>query len=98
MDNRDLRSLLRALANSARLRMLQRLASRDETTVTALTRELRISQPLASWHLRSLRRSGLIETRRVGREVHCSLNRVRLQELVRALDEMAAIPVGNVDR
>ena len=81
MDNRDLRSLLRAMADLARLRMLQYLARAEETTVTTLTRELHISQPLASWHLRTLRRVGLIKTRRVGREVHCTLSVERFEEL-----------------
>jgi DNA-binding transcriptional ArsR family regulator len=32
-----------------------------------------LSQPLVSWHLRTLRSTGLVETRRSGREVICSL-------------------------
>jgi ArsR family transcriptional regulator len=32
-----------------------------------------LSQPLVSWHLRRLRLAGLVETRRSGREVVCSL-------------------------
>jgi len=88
MDFRELRSSLRAMADLGRLRILQYLARYDETTVSSLTRGLRMSQPLASWHLRTLRRAGLIVTRRVGREVHCSLNRSRIEECRQALAEL----------
>lgn len=88
MELRELRYALRALSNMARLRMVQYLAGYDEEiTVTQLTRALRISQPLASWHLRKLRRAQLIVMRRVGRQVFCSLNRVRLAECLQSLSQ-----------
>ena len=38
-----------------------------------------LSQPLVSWHLRRLRTAGLIQTRRAGREVICTLSRDALR-------------------
>lgn len=96
MDAKELRSVLRAMADIARIRMLRLLATGSEVTVNTLTRALRISQPLASWHLRTLRKAGLITTRRVGREVHCTLNRRRLEECIGAIGELIP-PVGPVD-
>lgn len=90
MDARELRSVLRAMADLARIRMVRHLASGGDVTVSALTRALRISQPLASWHLRTLRKAGLITTTRVGREVHCQLNRCRLEECIGAIGDLAA--------
>ena len=82
MEMRDLRSALRALSDTARLRIIQYLANYDgEITVSDLTKALRISQPLASWHLRKLRAAQLVSTRRVGRQVFCSLNRTRVADL-----------------
>jgi ArsR family transcriptional regulator len=49
--------------------------------VSALTRAVRVSQPLMSWHLRRLRRAGIIRTTRSGREVHCALDRARFADL-----------------
>ena len=80
MNPKDLRICLRAMADAARLRILQLLSRDQETTVSELTRTLRISQPLASWHLRTLRRAGLVTTHRDGRQVRCSLNRARVEE------------------
>jgi DNA-binding transcriptional ArsR family regulator len=64
----------KALADPTRLRMLQRLSAGD-ASVTELMRHVDLSQPLVSWHLRRLRLAGLVETRRSGREVVCSLGR-----------------------
>jgi DNA-binding transcriptional ArsR family regulator len=68
----------KALADPTRLRILQRLAE-GQCTVTELIDHVDLSQPLVSWHLRRLRAAGLIETRRNGREVICSLRREALE-------------------
>jgi ArsR family transcriptional regulator len=67
----------KALADPTRLRILQRLNEGDGT-VTDLMRHVDLSQPLVSWHLRRLRAAGLVETRRSGREVVCTLARETL--------------------
>lgn len=76
----DLRAVAvvhKALADPTRLRILQRLAQRPGT-VTELTDHVDLSQPLVSWHLRRLKAAGLVETRRSGREVICTLSREAL--------------------
>jgi len=65
------------------LRIVNRLATEGDLTVNALTRAVRVSQPLMSWHLRRLTRAGVVRTTRVGREVRCSLDRERFAELQR---------------
>jgi ArsR family transcriptional regulator len=71
---REMAGYHKALADPTRLRILQRLAG-SPATVTELIDHVDLSQPLVSWHLRRLRAAGLIETRRNGREVICSLRR-----------------------
>ncbi len=78
---RDLKAFHRALGDVTRLRVVQILATEGESSVTALVRRLRISQPLMSWHLRRLTRAGIVRTARVGREVRCSFDRERFAEL-----------------
>jgi DNA-binding transcriptional ArsR family regulator len=73
-----------ALKDVLRLRILVTLAARGEMTVTELARTLRVSQPLVSFHLRPLRLIELVQVRRVGREVYCSVN---LSEVQRRQDE-----------
>ena len=73
-DLRAMASYHKALADPTRLRLLQRLAD-SPATVTELTAHVDLSQPLVSWHLHRLRAAGLVETRRAGREVICTVSR-----------------------
>jgi len=85
---RELKLMVKALADVARLTIVYQLARQDEITVTVLTDILGISQPLVSWHLRKLRRAGLIRTRRAGRQVYCSLNKIRYQQCLNSLETL----------
>src|ERR1700686_5936213 len=82
----ELKTILKALAGVARMTIVYHLVRRPEITVTDLTDLLGISQPLVSWHLRKLRRAGIIQTRRVGRQVYCSLVPQRIQFCIRILN------------
>ena len=62
----------RALADVNRLRIVQRLST-GAASVTELIEHVGLSQPLVSWHLGKLRASGIVTTRRSGRETLCSL-------------------------
>ena len=57
---RDLKNMVKALADMARLTIVYHLVRHEEITVTALTELLGLSQPLVSWHLRKLRRADLL--------------------------------------
>src|SRR5260370_28620023 len=85
---RELKTMMKALADTVRLTIVYYLVHHEEITVTALTDLLGISQPLVSWHLRKLRRAALITTRRVGRPVHCSLNTSRLELWIQHLQHL----------
>jgi DNA-binding transcriptional ArsR family regulator len=79
LDASELKTMLRALADVARLNIVHHLAGKGEVNVTEICQSLDISQPLVSWHLAMLRRAGLVRTRRIGRKVHCSLDIARFQ-------------------
>ena len=92
-EYRDLKVMLRALGDVVRLNMVQLLANTDEMNVTDLVEMLvikgrHISQPLVSWHLTKLRRSGLVRTRRRGRLVYCSLDRQRYALCLTKMSEL----------
>ncbi|HVB24762.1 MAG TPA: metalloregulator ArsR/SmtB family transcription factor [Ktedonobacteraceae bacterium] len=84
-DWRELKLMTKALGDIARLAIVYHLAREAEITVTVLTDMLGLSQPLVSWHLRKLRRAGLIRTRRLGRQVYCSLDIPRYQQCLQYL-------------
>jgi ArsR family transcriptional regulator len=83
-----------ALKDILRLRILVTLAGSGEMTVTELARALRVSQPLVSFHLRPLRVQRLVQVRRAGREVYCSVNLEEIRrcyaEFVEMLDALVA--------
>lgn len=76
---RDLKTHYLGLANPTRLAIIALLARR-ELTASELAQKLKLSQPLLSWHLRIMRKAGLIITRRTGREVHCALDRKGIRD------------------
>lgn len=100
-SRRDLKEMLKALGDIARLHMIEILAGVEEMTVTDLTQALLAagrltSQPLVSWHLSILRRAGLVRTRRRGRLVYCSLDVNRYQLCLRKLAELVDLQTPQV--
>ena len=88
---RDLRAFHKALADVTRLRILQRLAE-GPASVSDLIDHVDLSQPLVSWHVRTLRSLGLIEARRQGREVICTLEREALSAYRRREGKLLGLP------
>jgi DNA-binding transcriptional ArsR family regulator len=71
----DLSVAFEGLANPTRLLIVESLAMIAEMRVSELAALCMVSQPRMSWHLRILRKAGIIRTRRDGREVYCRLDR-----------------------
>jgi DNA-binding transcriptional ArsR family regulator len=80
-DLRRLRTLYRALGDETRLRMIGLLAEVGPMPVNRLSREVGMSQPLISWHLRILRLASIVDTERQGRTVICRLRTDAFEEL-----------------
>jgi ArsR family transcriptional regulator len=64
--------ICKAFANPTRLRILDMIATREETSAR-LQRKLGVSTANLSQHLAVLKSAGVIVTRREGKTVHCSL-------------------------
>jgi ArsR family transcriptional regulator len=77
-------NLLRVLAEPRRLRILYLLMKR-EMCVCEVLDELGISQPLASHHLRALRKAGLIRSRRQAQYIFYSIIPETLAQIKQAL-------------
>jgi ArsR family transcriptional regulator len=90
LEQTDLHVMLRALADAPRLCIVAQLARQGEVSVTHLSQVCLISQPLVSWHLRMLRRAGMVRTRRLGRQVYCSLDLERFRACLHALVQLVA--------
>lgn len=68
LNSRQCATVLKALADETRLRILESLLS-EEKCVTDLVRELGCTQPHVSHHLRILRDCGVVEGIRDGKQV-----------------------------
>lgn len=92
-DYLELKRMLKALGDAVRLMMISVLDASNEITVTDLaellaTRGRFVSQPLVSWHISQLRRTGFVRTRRVGRQVYCSLDKGRYRQCLHMLGDL----------
>ena len=94
---RDVARFFYALKDRLRLRILVSLARAGEMTVTELARDLHISQPLVSFHLRPLRLLGLVEVRRAGREAYCSLNLSEIERRYAGFVELLTDNMANLE-
>ena len=90
----DLALHFEGLAHPTRIAILERLGAAVEMRVTELAEICKVSQPRMSWHLRTLRRSGLISTRRDGREVFCRLDRASIVGHLRSFARLLDINAG----
>ena len=90
---RDLKAHFIGLANPTRLAIVSLLVD-GEMSAAEIARELKLSQPLLSWHLRVMRRAGLIETRRRGREISCGLDRASIRALQHTFNQFINLPAG----
>ena len=99
-------ALFKALANPNRLRIMARLAKccgggghctsrgRVFECVGELGRDLAIGLPTVSHHIQKLHRAGLIEVRRRGKHVDCSIRRDTLRDMAALLQAMLPKDTG----
>lgn len=77
---KKLQKMLKLISNENKFNMIQLLAQ-GEVCVCDIGERLGIEQSLVSHHLHSLRKAGLINDRKLGTWVHCSLNRNAFADL-----------------
>ncbi|MCO6476610.1 MAG: helix-turn-helix transcriptional regulator [Phaeodactylibacter sp.] len=93
LDYAELRKavlVLRAVNHKLRQRIIDLLEENESMTVTDIYIKLRLEQSVASQHLAILRRAGVVNTERQGKFINYSLNRDRLAQISRLVDELAA--------
>jgi ArsR family transcriptional regulator len=77
--------LFKLLGDEARLRLLLRLAERDDLSVSALCEVMGQTQPAVSHHLTLLRAAGVINFRREGKQNFYYLASERVRDLLRVV-------------
>ena len=79
-----------AVADPTRRRVLDILLDRGEATATIVAGELPVTRQAVAKHLAVLDRVGLVEGRRLGREVRYAIRPRRLDTATRSLAQVAA--------
>ena len=91
LDYAELRKavlVLRAVNHKLRQRMIDLLEENEKMTVTDIYIKLRLEQSVASQHLAILRRAGVVVTDREGKFINYSLNKERLAQISRLVEEL----------
>ncbi len=81
--------VLRAVNHKLRQRVIDLLEENDTMTVTDIYIKLRLEQSVASQHLAILRRAGVVATERQGKFIYYSLDRNRLDQISKLVEELA---------
>ena len=81
--------VLRAVNHKLRQRIIDLLEESDSLTVTDIYIKLRLEQSVASQHLAILRRAGVVNTEREGKFIYYSLDKDRLAQISRLVEELA---------
>lgn len=84
-------AIIAALDSPLRLEIIYLLAQREHY-VHELVSQVHKSQPLVSQHLRVLKRSGIVDSERTGREVTYRLARPKVLKLIRLAQMLAESP------
>jgi DNA-binding transcriptional ArsR family regulator len=83
--NPDVRDFLKAIASETRQRILFVFDDGAPKTVGEIAEELDIVASTASEHLAIMKRGGLLDAKREGKEVYYRPNRARMLELLKKL-------------
>lgn len=86
----DVDELLAAVADPTRRRLLDALLARGEATATTLAGDLPVTRQAVAKHLSVLERAGLVDSRRLGREVRYAVRPERLDAATEWLARVAA--------
>ena len=80
--------LLRALAHPIRLQIVEFIDQNDAINVNKIYNTLKLEQSITSQHLRVLRTTDLVSTEREGKFIHYSLNKDRIEQISRLVEEL----------
>jgi len=86
-EEEKLLNYLKLLADKSRYKIILHLMKGEEC-VCVLADKLGLEQTLASHHLQILREAGLIQDRKAGTWVHCSLNKKTFEKMERLYQKL----------
>jgi ArsR family transcriptional regulator, arsenate/arsenite/antimonite-responsive transcriptional repressor len=71
----ELMELMRAFSDQTRQKIIRQCFTEKEVCVTDIAKQFTLSRPTISHHLNLMRRAGLLNSRKEGKEVYYSVNK-----------------------
>lgn len=88
LDVKKTAIILRAVNHKLRQIILKYIGERERVTVTEIFEHLLLEQAVASQQLAILRRTGFVKTKREGKFIYYSVNRQRLLDLNKFVNDL----------
>lgn len=73
--------ILKKLINPARVVIIEHIAKKKRTNVTEMYTELKMNQSDLSQHLMGLRKTGIINGEKIGREVYYTIDYTKVNQI-----------------
>ncbi len=80
--------LYRAINNPVRRKMLALIDSKNKMTVSELTLELRMEQPIISQHIAILRKANFLHSSRMGKFIWYSINYGQMEKVIQVTTDL----------
>lgn len=85
----ELTTFFKALSDPTRLKIVYYLQSADHPRcVGAISKHINVSQSATSQHLRILRQSNLVASRRRGYHIHYEINHDQMEKLIKQIQDL----------
>ena len=88
----QLEKVIKGISDKNRIRTIN-LLLKDSWRVSDIAFELELEENLASHHLRTLQKNGLVKSVKKGREVYYSVNKTKLSSIIRQLIKKPLIKI-----
>jgi DNA-binding transcriptional ArsR family regulator len=88
-------NIFKSLGDPTRLKIISLLTESQNLCVGVIAERTGMSQPAVSQHLKTLKTAGLLDARKMGQEIHYSINRNKVAELQKTIDTLFAQKPGH---
>jgi ArsR family transcriptional regulator len=88
MISQELLDFLKSLASESRIKILLLFLDGQERTVNQIAEEVELGQPTTSEHLALMKRSGVLVSKKQGKEVYYHPDRAQIVHYLETLSEL----------
>ncbi|MCU0437478.1 MAG: metalloregulator ArsR/SmtB family transcription factor [Raineya sp.] len=86
--NKKLVAFFKAIAHPTRMSIVQLLIEQEQLTVNTICEKLDLEQSLTSHHLAGMRKSGLLSSKRNGKNIYYMLSSPKIKDILNNIKEL----------